>query len=245
MIKQINKQNVLTTPFVTIKEWELYNIQNEDSVLIEPYISSVQIDDTLVALDFIDYNNGNPLLNRDCNIALEQQETDMAIYQEGINKTGIFYPDNEPKNNDGTYKRLVYSQINSAFYNKYKNPVQIFGIDYIDFQLSNTIRYIADEFRMFTIPQNIFGERIVPNSVYLYDNSLDDNIEIKDDGFQNLIAGKNLFSKIQEVRGNTQSENFINLIVSGSAINNCIYDLGDWSTLSTKWELWENIVWNI
>lgn len=236
---------MLTTPFVAVKEWEFYNIQNEDSVLLELNISEIPIDDTLIALDFVDYNNGNPLLNRDCNIALEQQETDIAIYQEGTKKTGIFYPEQESKNKDNTYKRLVYAHINSAFYNNYRNPTQIFGVDLIDFQLSNTLRYISDEFRMFTIPQNVFGERIVPNSVHLYDNSLDDNVEIKDDGFQNLIAGKNLFSKIQEVRGNNLPENFINLVKSGSAINNCVYDFGDWQSLSTQWELLQSIVWNI
>ena len=68
MIKHINHQNFLTTPFVAVKQWELFSIQNDDVVLIEPPDSSPEYP---VALEYIDYNNGVPVLNRDCDIALE------------------------------------------------------------------------------------------------------------------------------------------------------------------------------
>jgi hypothetical protein len=44
------------------------------------------------------------------------------------------------------------------------------------------------------------GDRLVEGSIIMYDLSLDDNAIITDDKYGNLIIGKNLFSKIQEVR---------------------------------------------
>jgi hypothetical protein len=195
MIKHINHQNFLTTPFVAVKSWELGDFDNDELILVEPSGSEVY-----VANDYIDYYTGNPLLNRSCNILLEQQELDLLYYQEGETGSGDFDPNSDPKNIDGTYKRLVHTQIKNAFYNRYNNPAQILGVEYIDFPLSKTKRYISDYIRIFTIPRDIFGEKIVPHSVQLYDTNLDDNVVIVDDGFQNIIAGYNLFSRVQEVR---------------------------------------------
>lgn len=207
MIKHINHQNFLTTPFVAYKNWRLYNDDSDELVILEPTGS----EDT-VALEFPDYSSGTgSVVNTQCSIALEQQSEDLARYQEGQTGSGVFNPDVEEQNHDGTFKRLVHSQIKTAFYNSYRNPTQIFGMEYIDFPLSQTFRDLSEEIRVFTIPQNVFGERIVGNSVMLRDTSLDDNIEIKDDGYQNLIAGDNIFSKVQEVR------TFGNIFGSGSA----------------------------
>ena len=221
MIKHINHQNFSTTPFVAAKSWDLYNVQNDESVLLEPSGSS---DDTNVALDYIDYTSGIPLLDRECNIALEQQSADILFFQEGITGSGLFDPDNDERNIDGTYKRSVHNQTKNAFYNKRNNPTQIFGVEYIDFPLSQTKRNLSDYFKMFTIPRNIFGEKIKPLSVYFYDTSLDDNVIIHDDGYQNLNAGFNLFSKVQEVRTYIAPTGS-NQIMPGSASCSClIYD---------------------
>jgi len=210
MIKHINYQNFLTTPFVAIKQQELYNIQNDDVVLIE-----LNTPETPVALDYVNYNiSGNPL-NRDSNIALEQQEADLAVFEEGISGSGIFYPDVEEQNDNGTFKRLVYSQMNTSFYNLYRNPLQIFGMENIDFPLNKTDRYISEQFLMFSIPQNIMGDRLVEGSVEMYDNNLDDNVVIHDDSSGNLHAGPNLFSKIQELRP------MGNILMTGSAATGC------------------------
>lgn len=194
MIKRINPNNLLTTPFVAAKDWSVYNIQNDDSVLVEGDA------EYSIAMDYIDYYGTNPLLNRNCSIALEQQDPDSINYQEAEQRTGLFYPENEPQNNDGTYKRLVWSQIDAAFYNTFHNPTQIFGLEHIDFQLGKTNRFISEFFRIFNVPKNMFGEKIVEGSVRLYDNILDDQVTIVDDAHSNLIAGYNLFSKVQEVR---------------------------------------------
>lgn len=199
MIKQISKHDLLVSPFVATKVWDLYNIDNNETLLMEPLSASVSVPDTNVSLDYIDYS-GTPILNRDCNIALEEQDADLAIFEEGISGSGIFYPSVEEQNQNGSYKRLVYSQVNRAFYNTYRNPLQIFGMENIDFPKSKTNRYIANEFIIFTIPQSIFGDRLLENSIYMYDAGFNDNVIINDDGNGNLVAGTNLFSKVQEIR---------------------------------------------
>lgn len=209
MIKRISHQNLLTTPFVATKDWSLANTINDDLVLLEQ--SGSGVDQIPVAMEYLDYYLNNPVLNRSCNIALEQQTEDQVFYREGQKLTGAFYPDGDPTNEDGTYKRLIYSQVKEAFYNTRRNPLEIFGMENIDFPLSKTERYLSDVFREFLIPQHFFGDKIKKGSVSVADNALDDNVDIEDDGFGNLVASPNLFSKIQEVRslGNT--------ILSGSA----------------------------
>ena len=200
MIKRINPHNFLTTPFVAVRLCELYNVDNDEVVLLEQYQTGSPIPDTAVAQEYIDYYGPTPVLNRDCDIALEQQTQNILIYEEGISGSGKFLLGAEPTNPDGTYKRLVYDTINRAFYNKYNDPTKILGMEYIDFPLGRTERNIVDNFRMFNIPQLVYGDKVVPGTVQFFDTSLDDNMIITDDGYQNLIAGNNLFSKIQEVR---------------------------------------------
>lgn len=207
MIKHINKQNLLTTPFVAAKSWDLYNVNPLELVLTE--LTGSEED---VALEYVDYTVNPPTVNRDCNIALEQQSSDRAIIEEGISGSGTFLPNSEivnPRTN--TFKRLVYDQTQKAFYNSYRNPLEIFGLDNIDFPLGKTNRFIADRFIMFTIPTSIFGERMKENTIQILDDTFDDNLLVTDDGYGNLIAGKNLFSKVQEVR------HFANLIFDGTS----------------------------
>lgn len=210
MIKHINHQNFLTTPFAAVKQWELYNVQNDDVVLIEPPDSP----EVPVALDYVDYSGLIPTLNFACNIALEQQDGNEVIYQEGNSGSGFFYPD-APQNQDGTYKRLVWDQTWRSFYNLYRDPTKIFGMDHIDFPLGKTDRQISENIRLFNIPQRYWGDRLVPKSIWLYDTSLDDNVEVHDDGYQNLLAGTNLFSKVQEIR------TLGNIIIDGEVTNSC------------------------
>ena len=213
MIKQIAKSSKTVSPFIAVKEWELFNTANSDVVLIEPPGGEPEY---AVALDYVDYSGPNPLLNRECDIALEQQEDDVAIYQEGVSGSGFFDPSIDDKNADGTFKRLVYDQTEKAFYNQYRNPLEIFGMENIDFPLSRTVRNIGDRFLLFTIPQLIMGDKLVPGTVQMYDTSLDDNVSIYDDALGNLVAGNNLFSKVQEVR------TLGNSLFTGSVPNACV-----------------------
>ena len=209
MIKRISPHNLQTTPFIAVKSWELFNTENDSVILLE------ESPDIALAMDYVDYYSVNPILNSECDIALEQQAEDILIYQEGLSGSGKFYPESEPTNPDGTYKRLVYNTIYKSFYNNYDDPTKIFGVEYIDFPLGKTLRNIADDFRVFNIPQLIYGDKIVPGTVKFFDTSLDDNVTITDDGYQNLIAGSNLFSKIQEIR------NFGNTLLTGSWTASC------------------------
>lgn len=196
MLKNLKINDIITTPFVATKPWVLTSFQNDDLVLIE------ETEEIPVAEEFIDYEGGDelPILNRECSIALEQQTLDEVLYEEGEKKSGIFDPDSDPKNNTGTYKRLVYNQIKNCFYNDWKNPTKMFGMENIDFQLSETKKFLTDKFRLFNVSPNFFGEKMLENSIIVVDNSLDDNFQIVDDGKGNIIAKENLFSKIQEIR---------------------------------------------
>ena len=209
MLKQLKKTDVTTSPFRATKARELFNVQNPDQVILEQDSASVVIPDTPIALDYVDYITGTPLLNRDCDIALEQQTEDLAIYEEGI--SGSLKTFNsasaETNLNTGTYKELLY--------NNYRNPTEIFGMENVDFQLNKTNLYLADKFRMFTIPRLVMGDKIAPGSVQFQDTSFDDNVDVRDDSNGNLTAGTNLFSKIQEVRV------LGNLIAPGSASYEC------------------------
>lgn len=212
MIKQLKKFDTQTTPFIATKDWHLLNVQHQDLILVEVNSETPVGDDTFVSLEFIDYSFDSPygLLNTDCNIALEQQDSDPVIYEEGISGSGLFYPD-AAKNLTGTYKRLMYNQILRAFYNNYHNPLQIFGIEQLDFQTSGMQRYLSDYFRVFTLPQLKFGDKIAEGSVQFVDNTFDDNYTVIDDCQGNLIASPNLFSRIQEIR------DFDNIYVDGTA----------------------------
>lgn len=197
MIKNFKRSDIQTTPFVATKPWVLTSFHNQDLVIMETKSSEIAL-----AQEFVDYEGGDdlPILNRECDIALESQIDDKVLYEEGEKIEGTFYPDLDPINNTGTFKRLVYTQIKNAFYNDWNNPTKMFGIENIDFQLSETKKFLTNNFRVFNISKNYFGEKMLENSVILVDNSLDDNFEIIDDGHGNIIAKENLFSRIQEVR---------------------------------------------
>ena len=198
MIKTINPQNINLTPISVTKSWNLHNIDNTDLILLD----SSSLDDTSIALEYVDYMNysgvGDYPINTECSIALEQQTSDFVDFQRGHSGSGHFNTTQESKNLDGTYTRLIYSQIKHTFYNPHNNPMYTFGLENIDFGLSKTNRYITDNFLLLNVPQNIFGNNIIPSSVMLNNFPLDDNVIVYDDGYGNMIAGNNIFYKIQE-----------------------------------------------
>lgn len=199
MLKSLKKYEIQTKPFEAVKTWALNNTHNDNLLLFE----STGPDDGLpYALEYIDYGNniGYPIPNSSCNISLEQQDADLATLELGLNIIGIFYPDSDPQNIDGTYKRSVYHQVKTMFYNLYLDPTKIWGVENIDFPLSRTERRISDEIRLIDIPRNVFGDKMVPKSVVMTDNTTDNEYLITDDGNGNLFAGTNLFSHQQEIR---------------------------------------------
>ena len=199
MIKTIKKFQIKLTPFETTKDWTMSTTNNQDLLLMDD--PSANPPDEPVALEFFDYGDGSgfPTESNLCDIALEQQDDDLINTRLGLNIRGIFYPDVDPINVDNTYKRMVYTQIKTTFYNDYRDPTKIWGINTLDFELSKTKRKISDEIKLFDVPRLVYGERIIPNTVVMHDNSIDDNIIIIDDGDGNLIAGTNLFSNHEEI----------------------------------------------
>lgn len=199
MIKLLKKYEIHTTPFEAVKNWAINNTHNENLLLYETTGSD---DGVPYALEFIDYGSGIrlPITSSTCNIALEQQDSDLATLELGLNVVGIFYPEADPKNIDGTYMRSIYHQVRTMFYNQYFDPTKIWGTENIDFPLSKTERRMSDEIRLIDIPRKVFGDKIVPKSVLVTDNTTDNQYTITDDGYGNLRAGVNLFSRQQEIR---------------------------------------------
>lgn len=217
MVKSLKKYEIQLTPFAATKHWTLNNTDNSNLLLTE--------DNFPIALEFLDYGDGRtlPVVNSACDIALEQQNNDLANLTEGLKVTGPFYPETDPQNLDGTYKRPIYYQVKTLFYNTYLDPTKIWGVENIDFQESKTQRQLSDRFRLIDIPKNVFGDKITPLSVNMFDNTLDNNYLITDDGNGNLFAGTNLFSNQQELgeyRNNFKmgSSSFCDFYWSGSAV---------------------------
>jgi len=208
MLKLLHKDDTQNTPFVVTKNWELSNVLNEDSVLMEVSGS----DGPPVALEYLTLLPNNAVTaSNPCNVALEQQADDLVSYRDGTKLTGIFYPETDPTNLDGTFQRVVYAQVVKMFYNDYRDPTKIWGLERIDFDTSQTKRFLADKFKMFQIPQIVYGEKVIPNTVVMYDKTTDNDYIITDDGNCNLFAGTNLFSHQQEVG------EYLNQFASGSS----------------------------
>ena len=130
MLKSLHKDDTQTTPFVVTKNWRLSNVANEDLILMEHSGS----EGLPVALEYVDYNIYAPTTASGCDIALEQQELNLALFKDGLKVKGTFYPETDPQNEDGTYQRCVYTQVAGMFYNNYRDPTKMWGLEKIDFE---------------------------------------------------------------------------------------------------------------
>ena len=198
MIKNLKRNDIQVTPFVATKNWSLSNVANEALILLDHTGSDGS--DLSIAWERVIFGDGSaPYTSSEGSIALDQQDADSVIYQEGISSSGLFYPENEPININGTYKRLVYTTLKNMFYNSYKDPTKLWGMENLDIHLDGVKRFIGDKIRSFMIPRINFGEKVLEHSVRLTDNSLDNDYIIADDGNSNLFAETNLFSRVQEI----------------------------------------------
>ena len=109
MLKTLTKFDTTTTPYIATKNWNLSNISNNDLVLAESGNS--------VAVESVKYHYTYIETSSFCSLAKEDQSNDLAQYREGIKISGLFYPDQDIQNIDGTYKRVIYNQIKTMFYN--------------------------------------------------------------------------------------------------------------------------------
>jgi len=124
--------------------------------------------------------------------------------------TSSFYPSGnihysaavEPINPSGKYYRNIYSLTDSMFYNT-GNQYQLFGVEkYGGDSVTGIkeIRKIHDRVITVAINQNSYGEKIVPNTVEIVDNSnVDSSFRIFDDGVTNLYITGSHFSSYYSV----------------------------------------------
>ena len=111
MLKSLHKNDTQLTPFVATKNWELTNVENEDVILMEHSGS----DGGPVAIEYINYDTASISINDSCAVAKEDQLKDRINFRVGLNLGGLFFPDTDPTNEDGTYQRMVYNQIKNTF----------------------------------------------------------------------------------------------------------------------------------
>ena len=111
MLKPLHKSDTKTLPFITTKDWSLSNTFNDWVVLTE------HSGGLPVAMEYTEYIDSELTIsiNSSCNVALEQQDGDRVNFRKGRKSSGIFYPDEEQTNIDGTYKRIVHSQVRNMF----------------------------------------------------------------------------------------------------------------------------------
>jgi hypothetical protein len=203
MIKNLNKDDIQVTPFIAQKSWNLQNLDDEDLIL---WMSGSLTGELSVI--YTDYGDGSttPYVNSSSYLALQQQDVNSYItYQRGIKKSGTFFTEgmieyvsgSNPRNQDGSYMRVVYNTHQRLFFNTYDNPTELLGLENIN--LSSSMRLLTDAMDVFSLNKSNFGEKIVPNSVVIYDNQFDEAYTIVDDGKTNLILSGSYFNKFQEL----------------------------------------------
>lgn len=130
---------------------------------------------------------------------------------EGISGSGIFFPTEDsrynqfknPTNWDGSYKSVIYSSYRHLFYeNALENPINTFGVEHPDEGPNGEFenRIINNRIVVAKIPQTVFGEKVRPFSVDIFDES-DPHVRyhIRDDGYTNLKMQNLEFANIQEL----------------------------------------------
>lgn len=202
MIKSLKSNDVQVTPFIAKKTWNIQNKVNLGKLLWVSGSTSGSLSHI-----YIDYGAGDsaPITNSYASLAYVPLGREDVIYQRGAHITGTFYPlntpyynsESNPVNRDGTYHRMVYDTYRKLFYNTASSPVNLYGLESLN--LNDTIRILTDKMDVFKLTRNQMGEKIIPNSVIIYDTTGDVNYTITDDGRGNLKLSGSFFSTYQRV----------------------------------------------
>lgn len=80
------------------------------------------------------------------------------------------------------FKEPLYYQVKKMYYSDLENQYATFGSN----DTVTAKRELGNKVNIITIPQNLFGEQIKPNSIKLTDNSTAITFDIRDDGYGNL-----------------------------------------------------------
>ena len=202
MIKSLKKNDIRTTPFTAAKTWNPQNKIHKDLILWQ----SGSVSGSL-SLTFKEYNDGtvSPYTYISSAIALQQQQDDFLRFREGVNlsgsisPTGSFYYDPvlSEKNLDGTYKTVLYATTKHLFYKESQDPTKIFGLESLDSSKVN--RSLPNKISTFNIPQNKFGEKVIPKSVVITHEIQGQTYNVVDDGNSNLVISDKTFINNQDV----------------------------------------------
>lgn len=178
MIKQFTAGDITVRPFSTFKHW---TIQSIDSASIDTYGVST-------------YYNGRMEVN-------EGLKLSTPFYPSG----SIYYVSaNEPINSSGKYARNVYSMNDAMFYKNAGEPIKLFGVEeYTQDPKTGKqeVREIHDRIITATLKHNVYGEKVIPNTVQLVDDSnIHQTLDIHDDGYTNLYVTGSHFSSTKEIQ---------------------------------------------
>lgn len=236
MIKSLNNNDIIVTPFITNRKWETNN-SNPDLILWMSQ-SNGQLLTGSIACTYIDYGDNSPqypITNSYCSLLTQQQDNVDINYiniQKGIYNPNVLYPtasfneytnpndflDRNKINIDGTYTSIVYTTNQHLFYNNYNNFTKTFGLESAD--ESKIVKNLTYEMDVLNIPVNNFGETLVPKTIRIKDYNLDDENIIIDDGNCNLIISGSIFSKYCINSALDSTIDFIDLKLSSIGCNN-------------------------
>ena len=181
MIKQFTAGDITVRPFSTFKHW---TVQSADTASTDTYGDST-------------YYNGRMEVNEGLKIST-------PFYPSG----SIYYVStNEPINSSGKYARNIHSMTDAMFYKNVGEPIKLFGVEKYTQDLKTgkeEVREIHDHIITATLKHNVYGEKVIPNTVKLVDDSdIHKTLKIYDDGYTNLyVTGSHfpLTSEIQAIR---------------------------------------------
>ncbi len=170
MIKQFSAGDIVTRPFKTFKNWKVQSVlPNEVD----------QFGESTYLVNIGEVNKGKNISG--------------SFYQSGSSK---YNPATEPITPNGKYERIIYNTTDAMFYRGNPNPLELFGVENLSrtsLSGNSEVRKIHDKIVTLRLAKNFWGEKIVPNSVKITDNSsIHKTSEIYDDGMTNLyITGSN------------------------------------------------------
>ena len=219
MIKSLKKNDIRTTPFTAAKKWNPQNKLHKDLILWQ----SGSVSGSL-SLTFKEYNDGTvaPYTYISSAIALQQQQDDFLRFREGVNLTGSISPTGSfyydpvlsEKNVDGTYKTVLYATTKHLFYKESQDPSKIFGLESLD--SSNVNRSLPNKISTFNIPQNKFGEKVIPKSVVIKHEIQGQTYNVVDDGNSNLVVSDKTFINNQDANIDKVAANITLNILPGT-----------------------------
>ena len=92
---------------------------------------------------------------------------------------------------EGIYTHTLYKSIASKYYNQQANPFTIFGSINNIAEIQSE-RQLGDTIYVISLPQNLYGERIKPESVILSDE--DNGTIYADDGMGSIVSSQPLYT---------------------------------------------------